>query len=244
MNLDLRPDIEQDEYWHQDMGALPTLEDDDFSVQEVRFGGRSVTREIIETVLLTLLIFIGVRLVIQNFVVQGTSMQPTLQDNQNLLVNKLAYAEWDSQFFAHLNPFNADDPNAPHQTGYLFGGPQRGDIVVFPAPPPDSRDFIKRVIGLPGEQVGVRADDGVYINGTKLTEPYIKDVPDYDWPGPGQVRTVPDGEIFVLGDNRRNSDDSHVFGPIPINSVVGRAWFRYWPPDQFGPLPHPTYAGP
>ena len=129
------------------------------------------------------------------------------------------------------------------QTTFLLGGPQRGDIVVL-LPPNSTNDFIKRVIGLPGERVQVKPDDGVYVDDHKLDEPYIEDVPDYAWPNTGQAETIPAGDIFVLGDNRRNSDDSHVFGPVPISSVIGVAWFQYWPLDHAGPLPHPTYPAP
>jgi signal peptidase I len=242
LSLDVKPDIERDGYWHQEMGRVPALEDDAFSVQEVTFGGRSIAREVVETIILTLLIFVGVRLLVQNFVVEGSSMEPSLHNGQNLLVNKLAYAQWDTEFFARLNPLQ-DGPAPASSMAYAFGGPQRGDIVIFPAPG-DTRDFIKRVIGLAGEQVEIRNNDGVYINGQKLTEPYVMATPNYDWPAAGQTQTIPDGKIFVMGDNRRESDDSHIFGPIAINTVIGRAWFDYWPLDHAGPLPHPTYQAP
>jgi signal peptidase I len=92
--------------------------------------------------------------------------------------------------------------------------------------------------------VEVRANEGVFINGQHLDEPYIQDVPSYNWPDPGQPATVPADEIFVMGDNRNASDDSHIFGPILISSVVGKAWFCYWPFAEIGALPHPTYTAP
>jgi signal peptidase I len=233
----ISPEIEPDAFDTPAPRGLPQ-DDERFSVPEVQMGRRPFARELLETILLTVAIFIGVRFVVQNFVVEGTSMEPTLHTNQMLLVNKAAYFQWD--------------------TNYVFGAPQRGDIVVFHAPnenPP--RDFIKRVIALPGETVDVRAGDGVYIKPAggqtfvKLDEPYIKDVPQYNWPIPiGDPNVDPNtrgsgilpGELFVLGDNRNNSDDSHEFGPIKMDSVVGRAWFTYWPREDFGPLSHPVYA--
>jgi signal peptidase I len=242
LKIETKPDIESDSYWHQDMGNVPALEDDSFSVHEVSFGSRSVVREILETVVVTLLLFLAVRLVVQNYMVEGTSMVPSLHDTQSLLVNKAAYFRADSELLSRLNPFQ--DATAP-QTGqtYVFGPPQRGDIIVFHAPT-EPRDFIKRVIGLPGETVEVRANEGVFINGQHLDEPYIQDVPSYNWPDPGQPATVPVDEIFVMGDNRNASDDSHIFGPILISSVVGKAWFCYWPFAEIGALPHPTYTAP
>ncbi len=242
MSTDLKPEIEPDSYWHPGSARQPDAKEDSYSVHEVRVGGRPVVREIVETILLTLLIFLGVRVVIQNFMVEGNSMEPSLHNAQYLLVNKAAYYQWDTHFLARLNPFQEGTPPTP-ELGFLLGPPQRGDIVVFHAPN-DTRDFIKRVIALPGETVDVRSDDGVYVNGQKLAEPYIQAIPNYDWPSPGANDVVPTGRIFVLGDNRRNSDDSHVFGPIPIDTVVGRAWFSYLPLGQIGFLPHPTYTAP
>ena len=93
-----------------------------------------------------------------------------------------------------------------------------------------------------GETVEIKANDGVYINGIKLTEPYIKDVPQYSWPTNGQSGVVPPGHVFVLGDNRNNSSDSHAWGFLDLHSVVGRALVSYWPQDLWGILPQPTYA--
>jgi len=242
LSPELKPDIEPDSHWRQNMGQIPTTDDDSFSVHEVHVGSRPVVREVLETIALTLIIFLIVRTVTQNFVVEGTSMDPTLHDTQSLIVNKAAYFQWEPTFLERLNPLPQGAVPPPSLT-YAFGAPQRGDIVVFHAPE-DPRDFIKRIIGLPGETVEVRANDGVYVNSVKLNEPYIKDVANYDWPDPGASATVPMDKIFVLGDNRRNSDDSHVFGPIALSSVVGRAWISYWPPEFMGILPHPTYSAP
>jgi signal peptidase I len=178
--------------------------------------------EIVETLVLTLIIF----LVIQNFVaqpykVQQQSMEHTLEPDQYVLVDKLT----------------------PRLDTY-----KRGDIVVF-APPAawaqqDGTPFIKRVIGVGGDKVEVK-DGEVYVNGTALVEPYLfADVPgDPPQPtdAPQESWTVPGGELFLMGDHRANSADSRVFGPVPVSNVIGRAWLRYWPINVFGILPTPTH---
>src|SRR5437763_15713427 len=126
-------------------------------------------RDILETVLLTLVIFLAVRLAVQNFRVEGSSMEPTLHTNEYLLVNKVPY---------------------------VVGQPQRGDIVVLRFPLDTRRDFIKRIVGLPGEQVEVKGGS-VYVNGQALVEPYILQPPAYIYP----PTTMPPAQFFVLGDN-------------------------------------------
>ena len=180
--------------------------------------------EIVETLVLTLLIFF----VIQNFVaqpykVQQKSMQRTLEEDQYVLVDKLT-PRWDSY--------------------------DRGDIVVFE--PPDewgeaNTPFIKRVIGEPGDTVEIRDDGLVYINGTAIHEPYLYSEEPGGEPQPTTAPleqskwTVPEGELFLMGDHRANSADSRTFGPVPIDRVIGRAWLRYWPLNAFGILQTPTY---
>ena len=106
---------------------------------------------------------------------------------------------------------------------YHLHPPQRGDIVVLRVPEYD-QFLIKRVIGLPGETLSIR-DGVVYINGEPLDEPYVNGVPRGSYP----PVTIPEGYVFVMGDNRNNSSDSRVFGPVPIDHIVGHAWLRYWP---------------
>jgi len=125
-----------------------------------------------------------------------------------------------------------------NRAAYFFGGPSRGDVIVLHNPANNSEDFIKRVVGLPGEYVEIR-EGRVYVNGTMLNEPYIEQFCtlgcDGAWPlGPDQY--------FVLGDNRAHSHDSHVFGPINRNLIVGQAWLRYWPIDLFHLMDHPSYS--
>ncbi len=114
---------------------------------------------------------------------------------------------------------------------YHIHPPQRGDIIVLRLPHRHSDPLIKRVVGLPGETVEVR-DGRVYINGQLLDEPYLDQ---NTYPGMPS-RVVPENEVFVLGDNRGQSNDSRMFGFVPFSDIVGRAWFRYWPPSQIGPV--------
>jgi signal peptidase I len=179
--------------------------------------------EVVETLVLTLVIFF----VIQNFIaqpyqVQQMSMEHTLEPGQYVLVDKLT-PRWD---------------------GY-----NRGDIVVFSPPPSASEDgtpFIKRVIGEPGDTVEVKEDGLVYVNGVALDEPYTytnaEGVNQPTEVAPDQSKwVVPNDELFVLGDHRQASSDSRVFGPIPISSVIGRAFLRYWPLNTLSILQTPTY---
>jgi signal peptidase I len=178
--------------------------------------------EIVETLVLTLVIF----LVIQNFVAQPyqvkqQSMQQTLEPEQYVLVDKLTPR------------FDAYD---------------RGDIVVFNPPETwagDGTPFIKRVIGVGGDQLEIRDDGFVYVNGVKLDESYLFQVdgePQRTDAPLDQARwNVPNGEFFVMGDHRSNSADSRVFGPISEGDVIGRAWLRYWPFSAFGVLQTPTH---
>jgi signal peptidase I len=167
-------------------------------------------RELIETLVLTLVIFLVIRFAVQNFRIEGFSMEPNFHDGQYLFVNKLIYM---------LQP------------------PQRGDVIVFVPPNNSSRDFIKRVIGLPGERVEIRSGT-VFINGEPLIENYPLN--------PGAYSTgaivVPPDEYFVLGDNRNYSSDSHSWGTVPAKKIIGKAWFSYWPPQMIGLVPDYSYA--
>ncbi|MCS7039304.1 MAG: signal peptidase I, partial [Caldilineales bacterium] len=112
---------------------------------------------------------------------------------------------------------------------YRLHLPRRGDIVVIRVPGYGREMLIKRVIGLPGETIEVRGGQ-VLINGVPLAEPYLRTVTRGDYP----PTRIPDDAIFVMGDNRNNSNDSRAFGPIPLDAVVGKAWLRYWPPGDIG----------
>ncbi len=198
-----------------------------------RAVGRAVgrgLREVAETIILALLIFLLVRAAVQNFQVEGSSMEPTLTTGWYLLVNKAIYFEVNLNTVHKFLPFvdPGDDP-----TRYLFRGPRRGDVIVFKAleqpPGGPERDFIKRIIAVPGETVEVH-DSKVFVDGKALDEPYIEEPPAYMY----ERQTVPAGHFFVLGDNRNNSSDSHVWGMLPKENIIGQAWLAYWPWDDLG----------
>ncbi|MCM1981984.1 signal peptidase I [Lyngbya confervoides BDU141951] len=169
---------------------------------------RPVWLETLQTLSLSLLMALGIRtFILEARYIPSGSMEPTLQVNDRLLIDKLSY-----------------DFTAPH----------RGDIVVFNPTPELEREnfheaFIKRVIGLPGDRVEV-SGGLVYVNGQALSEKYIADQPKYQW---GPV-TVPAQDYLVLGDNRNNSYDSHYWGFVPRQDIVGKAVARFWPLDRLG----------
>jgi signal peptidase I len=214
-------------------------------------AGRAV-REIVETLLLALVIFLGVRLVVLNFRVDGESMAPNLHNRQMLLVNRNAYVHVDLNRALDLLPGEDRDEE---RIWYPFEPPERGDVVVFDPPVSSDKPYIKRVIALPGEHVSFDAGY-IEINGQRLEEPYIDAEiaecrrdggcqPDQGVTECGRGRycglTLGEEEIYVLGDNRDNSSDSRSFGPVTIENVIGKAWFSYWPVDDVGLVPHYDY---
>lgn len=163
---------------------------------------KSATRELVETLLIALILAFLIRtFVVESFQVQGHSMLPTLHNGDRVLVNKLAFD---------------------------FEQPKTGEIIVFQSPVIPSQDWIKRVIGVPGETVSIR-HNVVYINGKKYPEPFLKyrQSPNY---GPAKV---PPGHLFVLGDNRPISYDSRYFGMLSEKRVKGQAFLIWWPLNQF-----------
>jgi len=192
-------------------------------------------RELVETLLLAVLIFLAVRASFQNFRVEGASMQPSLQDGEYLIVNKLSYAEIDKSIFNWLPFYEADRESVNH----LWDSPSRGDVIVFRAPTSISRDFIKRIIGLPGDTVTIEEATGkVSINGTELAEPYIQGVTScntsctYTIPKANTPESQADcgsnACYFVLGDNRQNSSDSRQGWLVPEENIIGKALITYW----------------
>jgi len=166
---------------------------------------KSVLREIIETVVLTLVIFFLIQTVVRNFRVVGTSMEPNLHTGEYLIVDKVSYR---------------------------LGPPQRGDVIVFEPPVSAEGDYVKRVIGLPGELVEVQNGE-VLVNGKPIAEPYAVRPASYSM----DARRVGPDELFVLGDNRNMSSDSHSWGMLPMDKVVGKALVSYWPPSLWGVIP-------
>lgn len=185
---------------------IPTYEPIPTNAPAPNSSWGAVLREVLETVILTLVIFLLVRTVVQNFRVEGSSMEPNFHDGQFLLINKLAYR---------------------------LGEPARGDVIVFRYPHDPSRDFIKRIIGLPGETVEIR-NGGIYVNNQLVEELATVNQAGYSM---APVTLGPD-EFFVLGDNRPNSSDSHSWGNLPTNLVIGKVIFSYWPPSDWGIVRH------
>lgn len=126
---------------------------------------------------------------------------------------------------------------------YRFRNPERGQVIIFKAPKNPDIDYIKRIIGLPGETVKVH-EGFIYINGNKLPEPYLRDqttILGNGFLSEDQEITVPEEEFFVMGDNRPHSSDSREFGPIPKNSIIGKAFIRYWPLSDLGMIKKQDY---
>lgn len=189
---------------------------------------RVLVREIFETVILALLIFLSLHASIQNYRVHGPSMQPTLIENEYLIVNKLVYLRFNLAEAASILPFY-DREEEPDR--FVFHPPRRGSVIVFRSPSDPSRDFVKRVIGVPGDVVEIVEGD-VYLNGSLLIEPYVTRK---DNTSMGPVTVGPDA-LFVLGDNRSASNDSRAWGILPTENIIGRVWLRFWPIDRLGTL--------
>ncbi|MBI2871896.1 MAG: signal peptidase I [Chloroflexi bacterium] len=193
---------------------------------------KATLRELLETATLAVFVFLLLQTTIQNFRVEGSSMQPTLQNGQLLLVNKAVYDRIDlerTSQFLHL----------PRSLGerlvYLFHPPRRGEIIVFRFPLDESRNFVKRVIAVPGDSVEIRGGR-VYVNGKRLEEPYVK-APSFS---EEESMTLGTDQYFVMGDNRIASNDSREWGPVPLKDIIGRAWIVYWPPHQLGLMTAPA----
>jgi signal peptidase I len=171
---------------------------------------KTIIREVLETVILTVIIFFLIQMVVRNFRVVGTSMEPNLHNSQYLIVDKI---------------------------NYRLGEPQRGDVIVFEPPSKPGEDYVKRVIGVSGDLVEVQ-NGQVIINHEPLDEPYVV------YPGSYSMspRRVGADELFVLGDNRNSSSDSHNWGMLSRDKVVGKAWISYWPPNYWGVIPRDAPA--
>ena len=169
----------------------------------------SLLRELVEVVVLAVILYFGISFAVQAVHVEGLSMFATLDNNDYLIANKI---------------------------DYRLHAPQRGDIIILRPPTDNSKDFIKRIIALPGERLLI-SDGYVYINGHKLDEPYLPEqwTTLNNWGGPdGEV--VPPNDYFVMGDNRNRSQDSRIFGFIGRDRIDGRAWFRIWPLNHLGQI--------
>jgi signal peptidase I len=168
---------------------------------------RRIIIETIQTIVLAVVLFLAINFLSARIRVDGSSMEPNFHNGDYVIVNRVAY-----------------------QTGDI----QRGDVVVFPYPRNEEVDYIKRVIGLPGDQVAIYGGV-VYLNGEAVPETYVLEPWSFDL----AEQAVPEGTVFVLGDNRNNSEDSRSWGFLSIEKIIGKAIFRYWPFDTMGVVYHP-----
>ena len=173
--------------------------------------------DIIEVIVFAVAIFLFVYLLIlQPHKIKGASMHPNFPDGEYLLTDKVTYR---------------------------FGDPKRGDVIVFKAPINEEEEFIKRIIGLPGEEVSLR-NSKIYINSKSIEESYIAGnviTSGGNFLDEGLTVKVPEGEYFVLGDNRPHSSDSRSWGFVKRTKITGRAWLIYWPISSAGTVPKINY---
>lgn len=172
---------------------------------------KAFLKEALITLGLALVIYFLLQFVVQFKPVSGSSMEPTFAEKgDRVIISRVLY---------------------------LFHEPERGDIITFKPPFKSSRDYIKRVIGLPGETVEIKKGK-VYIDGQLLDEPYIIESFTYS----EEAVTIPEDFYYVLGDNRDNSSDSHIWGMLPKENIVGKVWFCYWPPSMWGLAPNYSFS--
>lgn len=173
--------------------------------------------DVLEVIVFAVAIFLFLYLlVLQPHKIKGASMEPNFPNGEYLLTDKVTYR---------------------------FGEPKRGDVIVFKAPTGDGEEYIKRIIGLPGEKIAVR-NGQVILNGKELDEKYIPEIsPTYGgaFLQENETFTIPEGHYFVLGDNRPHSSDSRSWGTITKDKITGRAWLVYWPPKNAGVVHKKSY---
>ena len=201
------------EHDHVEHDAAYTSDDSDRAEQYPEKSSQMVSwiKEIVQLILIVVVVRVGMDTVIPRYIVDGASMQPNFHTSERVIVDRVSM---------------------------LFGGPSRGDVVVLESPAVENELLIKRVIGLPGDQVVVK-DHQVLVNGKVLVEPYISAPPDYEgsW-------DVPEENLFVLGDNRNPSADSRVWGYVPFENVIGKAIAVYWPINRIRALSTPDIFAP
>jgi len=170
---------------------------------------KTILRDILGTAVLAVVIFLLLQATVQVSVINGHSMEPDLHNGQRLIVNKAAY---------------------------FFDQPERGDIIIFHPPDNPRVEYIKRIIGKPGDVVEIKKGV-VYINGETLPETYVKEPPHYTL----SQTEIPATNYFVLGDNRNNSNDSHNGWTVPRENIIGKAWLSIWPPPEWGLAPNYSF---
>lgn len=184
----------------------------------VAAGGLALIWEMVQVVALALLMVMLIRNFVQNYRIEGISMEPNFHDGQFLILDRFAYCPG---IHLELPIVNIEIL----EKIWCVRQPRRGDVVIFEYPKDPSRDFIKRVVGLSGETVEVIGGK-VYVNGQLLPEPFGPNPGSYD----ASPTTVGPDEVYVMGDNRNNSSDSHIWGTLPRKLIIGRALASYWPP--------------
>ena len=185
-----------------------------------------VAREVVEAVVLALIVFLVIQTGVRNFKVEGASMQPTLHGGQFLLVNKLVYFKLDTARISCIVPFWKVDRSSQR---FALRPPNRGEVIVFHYPRDVTKDFVKRVVGLPGETVEVR-EGTTYIDGQPIDEPYLTTADRSS----SKLVLLDREEYYVMGDNRRGSNDSRNWGPVSEELLLGKVWFVYWPFSEMG----------
>ncbi len=191
--------------WDDDVSGQDVSTSDEMAAQEPHWFGMMV-RETVETVGLAVIIFLIIRIGIQNYRIEGQSMEPNFHDGEYLIVNKLAYR---------------------------LGEYERGDVIVFKYPNDPSKDYIKRVIGLPGDTVEIRGGQ-LYVNNVEIEEPYQHMPNTRDEP----PTVVDAGHLYVMGDNRPASSDTRSWGQLGQEFVIGQAWLAIYPFDTAGLVKH------
>ena len=183
-------------------------------------------KELVEAAIIGMAIFFAIQSALVNFRVEGSSMQPTLLPGHYLMVSKLVYFRLDIERLGMITPFWQPRQSAEP---YLGRAPRRGDVVVFDYPEDPRRQFVKRIIAEPGDRISIDAGR-VSVNDVLLSEPYLTDT------GVSTMHavTLDDDEYFVMGDNRRGSQDSRHWGPLPEDYIIGKVWAIYWPRSAWG----------
>jgi signal peptidase I len=217
------------------------------STEQKKSSFMAIVREWTESIVVALVLAVFIRTYFfQPFKIPSGSMRMTLVEGDHLFVNKLRYGpmvlpelhspEFMKKWFG--TDFDIQWPNFVKPLTKIrlpgFGQPARGDIMVFVYPQDRSKDFIKRLVGMPGDKLEIR-DGGIYVNGQQITDPKILNTYYYnrgDWGQEGETITIPEGHYFMLGDNSASSHDSRYWGFIKETDIIGKADLLFWPLDR------------
>ena len=189
---------------------------------------RSFTREAIQIFALAAFLVLLMGSVVQNYRVEGPSMEPLFVEGDRVVVSKIGYAEIDANHAARYLP-TVDA--APNDLWHPFGQAQRGDVIVFKWPRDQRQNFVKRIIGMPGDSVRIETGQ-VFVNDEPIDEAYLE----FTLRQTLSEHVVGPNAYYVLGDNRPRSDDSRHWGDVPKENVIGKVQVTYWPVDRFSLL--------